>query len=138
MLDRLKVSLREQRRLLVLDNFEQVVEAAPLVAELLAACPGLKVLVTSRVRLRASSEQEHAVPPLGVTTLDGPSCVEQEVAGDAVRLLVARSPPRTRAPSPRSAAASMAFPWRSNLPPPGSRSCPRRRCSPAWRSGCPC
>ncbi|MDP9358228.1 MAG: LuxR C-terminal-related transcriptional regulator [Chloroflexota bacterium] len=91
LLDRLKVSLREQRRLLVLDNFEQVVEAAPLVAELLAACPGLKVLVTSRVRLRASSEQEHAVPPLGVTTLDGPSCVEQEVAGDAVRLLVARA-----------------------------------------------
>ncbi len=91
LLDRLKVSLRDQRLLLVLDNFEQVVEAAPVVADLLAACPGLKVLVTSRVRLRVSGEQEYAVPPLAVTTLDGPTSAEQVVAGEAVRLFVARA-----------------------------------------------
>ena len=68
----------EQRLLLVLDNFEQVVEAAPVVGELLAAAPRLKVLVTSRVPLRLSGEHEFAVPPLaparpGATcpTLDG-------------------------------------------------------------------
>ncbi len=49
----------------MLDNFEHVVEAAPLVVDLLAACPGLTVLVTSRVCLRVSGEHEHAVPPLG-------------------------------------------------------------------------
>ena len=49
----------------MLDNFEQVVEAAPLVADLLGGCPDMTVLVTSRVRLRLAGEREHAVPPLG-------------------------------------------------------------------------
>jgi predicted ATPase len=55
--ERLTVSLRNMRLLLVLDNFEQVIEAAPLVSDSLAACPDLKVLVTSRVRLRVSGER---------------------------------------------------------------------------------
>jgi predicted ATPase len=50
--------------LLVLDNFEQVVAAAPLVAAVLASCPRLKCLVTSRVVLRLSGEHEFPVPPL--------------------------------------------------------------------------
>ena len=58
--------LRAKRLLLVLDNFEQVTEAAPMVAELLAAAPGLVTLVTSRTVLRVSGEYELRVPPLAV------------------------------------------------------------------------
>jgi predicted ATPase/class 3 adenylate cyclase len=53
-----------KRMLLVLDNLEQVVGAAPELAELLSACPGLTLLVTSRERLHVSAEREYAVPPL--------------------------------------------------------------------------
>ncbi len=66
--DRLVASLRERRLLLVLDNFEQVIGAAALVATLLTACPALKVLVTSRIRLRISGEWERPLPPLRVST----------------------------------------------------------------------
>jgi predicted ATPase/DNA-binding NarL/FixJ family response regulator len=57
------------RHLLVLDNFEQVARAAPQVAELLAACPTLKVLVTSRARLHLSVEHEFPVPPLALPAI---------------------------------------------------------------------
>jgi predicted ATPase len=50
--------------LLVLDNFEQLLSAAPFVAELLAAAPGLRALATSRAPLRLSAEHEYPVPPL--------------------------------------------------------------------------
>ena len=52
--------------LLVLDNFEQVISAAPFAAELLAAVPTLKLLVTSQMPLRISGEHEYAVPPLSL------------------------------------------------------------------------
>jgi predicted ATPase len=58
--------LRPRRLLLAVDNFEQVLGAAPLLAGLLAAAPGLVVLVTSRAVLRLSGEHEFAVPPLPV------------------------------------------------------------------------
>jgi predicted ATPase/class 3 adenylate cyclase/DNA-binding CsgD family transcriptional regulator len=66
MLDLLKVLLRQKQLLLLLDNFEQVVSAAVQVAELLAACPQLKVLVTSRMVLHVQAEHEFAVPPLSM------------------------------------------------------------------------
>ena len=58
--------LAERNALLVLDNFEQVLVAAPLLSELLAACPQLKILVTSRARLQLRGEQVFPVPLLAV------------------------------------------------------------------------
>ena len=65
-LEGLKDYLRSRSLLLVLDNFEQILAAASVVAELLAAMPGLKVLVTSREPLRLRGEREYAVPPLAL------------------------------------------------------------------------
>jgi predicted ATPase/DNA-binding CsgD family transcriptional regulator/Tfp pilus assembly protein PilF len=68
-LENLKAALQNKYLLLVLDNFEQVVDAAPHIADLLAVCPTLKVLTTSRATLRLRWEHEVAVPPLGVPDL---------------------------------------------------------------------
>src|SRR5260221_2230872 len=67
--DRVKVALRSKHFLLLLDNFEQVVTAAPLIEELLAVCPRLKVVVTSREVLHLDSEHEFPVPPLDLPDL---------------------------------------------------------------------
>src|SRR6185436_11399640 len=64
LIDSLKHYLRDRQMLLVLDNFEQVMEAAPTVAALLAVSPGLKVLATSREVLRLYEEHIFAVPTL--------------------------------------------------------------------------
>jgi predicted ATPase/DNA-binding SARP family transcriptional activator len=58
--------VRERDLLLILDNFEHLLDAAPLVSELLAAAPQLTVLATSRTHLRLYGENEYAVPPLGL------------------------------------------------------------------------
>src|SRR5208283_3543748 len=83
--------LGPKRVLLLLDNFEQVTGAAPLVADLLGAAPGLVVLVTSRTVLRLSGEHEFPVLPLPV-----PPAGAGPEAGDAgqyasVRLFVERA-----------------------------------------------
>jgi predicted ATPase/DNA-binding XRE family transcriptional regulator len=56
--------LRDKHMLLVLDNFEQVVAAAPLVSELLSECPWLSILATSRTPLHVRRERQFVVPPL--------------------------------------------------------------------------
>ncbi len=77
--DGLTEYIGEREMLLLLDNFEQVIEAAPEVAALVEACPNLKLLVTSREVLRVRGEVEFAVPPLAL-----PEAVEL-LAGPAER-----------------------------------------------------
>lgn len=66
LLELLHASLREKHRLLLLDNFEQVVSAALQVAELQTVCPKLKILLTSRMALHVRAEQEFSVLPLAL------------------------------------------------------------------------
>ncbi len=69
----LKRALAQRELLLLMDNYEHVIAAAPLVSELLAAAPLLKVLVTSRESLRLAGEQEYLVPPLSLPAAEGAS-----------------------------------------------------------------
>ncbi len=64
--EQVQAYLQEQHLLLVLDNFEQVQQAAPFIADLLANCPRLQVLVTSRASLHVRGEQEMAIAPLAL------------------------------------------------------------------------
>jgi predicted ATPase/class 3 adenylate cyclase len=66
LLQRLREYLRSKQMLLVVDNFEQVLGAAPATAQLLAGAPGLKLLVTTRAALRIRGEHEFPVPPLAL------------------------------------------------------------------------
>ncbi|MFN8472600.1 MAG: tetratricopeptide repeat protein [Anaerolineae bacterium] len=76
LVDLLHDYLREKRLLLVLDNFEHLVSAAPEVASLLSAAPALKILVTSREVLRLRGEHDFAVPPLAVPPTTDRGAVE--------------------------------------------------------------
>ncbi len=81
--------LRERRILLVLDNFEQLLEAAPIVGDLLAAAPRLWILATSRAPLRLAAEREYPVPPFDTPDADLP--FEELVKSDVLRLYSARA-----------------------------------------------
>jgi predicted ATPase/DNA-binding CsgD family transcriptional regulator len=85
---RLAVHVGTAAFLVLLDNFEQVVEAAPTITVLLTACPGLKVLVTSRGRLRVGAERVFPVPPLG---LPDPNAADGEAGSDAVAFFLDRA-----------------------------------------------
>jgi predicted ATPase/DNA-binding CsgD family transcriptional regulator len=88
----LKRHLRERRALLLLlDNFEQVLGAAPLVGELLSAAPRLKVLATSRAPLKLYGEQEFSVPPLPLPDLGSLPPPEELARSEAVGLFVERA-----------------------------------------------
>ena len=67
--DLLKEYAQSRPLLLLLDNFEQVLPAAPLLSELLVECPDLKILVTSRAALHIRGEREFPVPPLALPDL---------------------------------------------------------------------
>jgi predicted ATPase/class 3 adenylate cyclase/Tfp pilus assembly protein PilF len=89
--DTLRAYLRPKRLLLVLDNFEHVVVAAPLVADLLASCPALQVLATSRGSLRITGEHELLVPPLALPDVERGVQLDEVLASEAVRLFVDRA-----------------------------------------------
>jgi len=84
----LQSRLRDREMLLILDNFEQVTEAAEGVAELLQHCPRLKILVTSRETLRVRAEHVYPVPPLSLPDPRGDVNVIGE--SEAVQLFVDR------------------------------------------------
>jgi predicted ATPase/DNA-binding XRE family transcriptional regulator len=84
-------ALSSKQLLLLLDNFEHMIDAAPLVTCLLRGCPQLKVLVTSRAPLRLSGEQEFPVPPLPLPNLVHPPAVDVLMECAAVSLFVDRA-----------------------------------------------
>jgi predicted ATPase/DNA-binding XRE family transcriptional regulator len=95
----LRYHLREKRLLLVLDNFEHLLEAAVEVAGLLESCPGLVVLATSRAPLRVRGEQEYPVPPLALPSSTRNLTGEDVLKAPSSRLFLERA----RAVSPEFA-----------------------------------
>ena len=89
--EQLQAFLWSRRLLLLLDNFEHLLPAAPLVAQLLAECPLLKVLVTSRAALRISAEHEFALTPLELPPLERGEHHEAIAASPAVALFARRA-----------------------------------------------
>ena len=89
--ERLQGYLRERELRLILDNFEQVLSAAGEIAELVAAAPGLSVLVTSRVSLRLRWEQTLRILPLPVPDLDTTISFEDLVQIPSIALFVERA-----------------------------------------------
>jgi predicted ATPase/DNA-binding SARP family transcriptional activator len=138
--DSVQAHLRDRRLLLVLDNFEHVDEAAPLVSRLLAGAPALEVLVTSRSPLRLHGEHEYVVPPLehGEAVdlfvaraqavrrgFAGTGAVDQICAGlDGLPLAIELAAARTRTLSPEDMLASLPAP---ELAGEGPRDVPERQ-----------
>jgi predicted ATPase/class 3 adenylate cyclase len=91
-LNELRRHFRTQRVLLVLDNFEQVTVAAPVLLELLADCPSLKLLVTSRQALRVRGENVVSVPPLSLPAAANHATTAVELSQfEAIQLFVERA-----------------------------------------------
>ena len=87
----LAAALADRRLLLVLDNFEHVIDAAPGLARLLERCTGPRLLVTSRARLNLRGERELVVPPLALPGPDGPRTASALASYAAVRLFAERA-----------------------------------------------
>jgi non-specific serine/threonine protein kinase len=84
-------SLGEGRRLIILDNFEQLIASVPMVAELSAGCPNLRIIVTSREILRVAAEQRFPVPPLRTPAPEEAMSIEEAGGYDAVTLFLHRA-----------------------------------------------
>lgn len=87
----LRAHLKTKRMLLVLDNFEQVVAAAPLLIDLLEGCPHLAMLVTSRAPLRVRGEREMPVEPLALPPADALPVPDALARYPSVALFVQRA-----------------------------------------------
>ncbi|HET9587605.1 MAG TPA: tetratricopeptide repeat protein [Anaerolineales bacterium] len=91
LLENLKDYLRDKNILVILDNFEQLIAAGWVVADLLAAAPSLKVLVTSRILLNLRGEHELPIDPLDIPDPADLPSVERLRETESVRLFVARA-----------------------------------------------
>ncbi len=83
--------LRPKRLLFVLDNFEQLIEAAPALSDLLAAAPGIKILTTSGTVLRLSGEYDYLVPPMRLPDPANLPSFEGLTRFEAIRLFAERA-----------------------------------------------
>jgi predicted ATPase len=89
--ENIKDYLRDKRILLVLDNFEQLVSAASVVAELLAEASALKILTSSRIALKLQGEREYPVPPLDLPQTTAELTVDELAGNEAVHLFAERA-----------------------------------------------
>jgi predicted ATPase/DNA-binding XRE family transcriptional regulator len=87
----LRAHLRGKRLLLVLDNFEHLLKAAPEVSGLVESCPDLTVLATSRAPLRVRGEREYAVPPLQLPASTRSPSPDEVLDSPSGRLFVERA-----------------------------------------------
>jgi predicted ATPase/class 3 adenylate cyclase len=110
-LERVVAHLADKRVLLVLDNVEQVVRAAPAIAELVRRTTDTRVLATSRIALAVSGEQLYPVAPLAMPTPDGGASLAEIGASPAVQLFIERAmavrPDFALAPETASAVANI-------------------------------
>lgn len=88
---RVEIAFAGRRVLVVLDNFEQLVDAAPLLVRLYALAPDATFLVTSRAVLRVRGERVYEVPPLATNDPASPTSVSRALASPAVELFVERA-----------------------------------------------
>ena len=91
LLENVKDYLRDKQMLLVMDNFEQLVSTAPLVAEILATAPQLKIITSSRIALNLHGEREFPVPPLELPQAENESALEKLIENESVILFVERA-----------------------------------------------
>jgi predicted ATPase/DNA-binding CsgD family transcriptional regulator len=91
LLDQVQIALQDRHTLLVLDNFEHVVQTAPLLEELLLACPSLKILVTSRDVLHLRAERQFPVAPFPLPELSLHADIEDLAHNPAVALFLERA-----------------------------------------------
>ena len=131
LMDHLVSQLRERKILLVLDNFEHLLAAAPAVARLLRETGTLRILVSSRSSLRISGEQECPVPPLAVPDLRAGLTPDDLAGCESVRLFAERAADRLvaegRRLSPEEAARLALATEPGDPSPPGGRPALTRR-----------
>jgi predicted ATPase/class 3 adenylate cyclase len=91
LVDVIEDRLREKELLLILDNYEQVMPAAPLVEKLLSTAPRLKVIVTSRIPLSVRGEQEYPIPPMRLPATEEAADLSLFCRLEAVQLFTERA-----------------------------------------------
>ena len=91
LLENVKDYLRDKKILLVLDNFEQLLSVAPVVADLLTAAPHLKIITSSRSALQLHGEREYPVPPLDLPPTENDSAWENLLENESILLFVGRA-----------------------------------------------